>query len=65
MNLFSFQGTDGKGFEVSQQFWVFVALSVPLTILTLGSWFYISYKRRRNKTLQEEALKGQHPGIEV
>ncbi|KAG9229025.1 hypothetical protein BJ875DRAFT_388208, partial [Amylocarpus encephaloides] len=65
MNLFSFQGTDGKGFQVSQQFWIFIVLSVPLTILTVGSWFYISYKRRRNKALQEAALKDQHPGIEV
>ncbi|EPE32292.1 Magnesium transport protein CorA, transmembrane region [Glarea lozoyensis ATCC 20868] len=65
MNLFSYTGRNGDGFEISNQFWIFIALSVPLTILTVGSWSYISYKRRRNKALQNLALKEQHPGVEV
>ncbi|CZR50160.1 uncharacterized protein PAC_00032 [Phialocephala subalpina] len=36
-NLFVFQGPNGSGFTVSGQFWIYVVLTVPLTILTIGS----------------------------
>ncbi|KAF2796628.1 hypothetical protein K505DRAFT_237308, partial [Melanomma pulvis-pyrius CBS 109.77] len=44
-NLFVFQTTDGSGFQASEQFWIFVVISVPLTMLTVGSWFF--YTKRR------------------
>ncbi|KAH7403386.1 hypothetical protein BKA64DRAFT_448559 [Cadophora sp. MPI-SDFR-AT-0126] len=64
-NLFAFETTDGSGFQISRQFWIFIALSVPLTFLTVGSWFYISYKRRRNKALQERVSRNGRLEIEV
>jgi hypothetical protein len=60
MNLFVFQPPGGAGFAVSRQFWVFVLLAVPLTLLTLGSWYLFSRRRkqqkeeRRRKQQQEE-----------
>jgi len=62
MNLFAFQGPDGPGFQISRQFWIFIALAVPLTIITVGSWFYIAYKRKRNKEMKEHAKEQQRPG---
>jgi hypothetical protein len=49
MNLFTFQKSSGGGFSISQQFWLFIVLAVPLTILTIGSWYWFSYKRRPKK----------------
>jgi len=56
MNLFSFQDQTkpGSGFQISSEFWVFIALSAPLTLLTVGSWFFISYKRRVKRELWKE-----------
>jgi len=65
MNLFAFQGADGPGFQISKQFWVFIALTIPLTILTVGSWFYIAHKRKRIKVLQKRTEQQQLSGIEV
>lgn len=53
MNLFSFH--DGKGtqnFTISKQFWIFVVLAVPLTLLTLGSWFIFTRRRVLRRKLQ-------------
>ena len=53
MNLFTFATSGSNGFEVSHQFWIFVALTVPLTLLTVGSWLLMSRRRRRVR----EAIK--------
>ncbi|KAF8244930.1 hypothetical protein K440DRAFT_557560, partial [Wilcoxina mikolae CBS 423.85] len=61
MNLFNFSGTnnDGKGprFTISKQFWIYIALSVPLTCFTVGYWFLMSHrhkmKRRQDSQLQQ------------
>ncbi|KAH0559803.1 hypothetical protein GP486_003679 [Trichoglossum hirsutum] len=51
MNLFVFQKpSGGSGFAVSRQFWVFIALAVPLTILTFGSWYWFSKRNDKKKT---------------
>jgi hypothetical protein len=47
MNLFTFQTSNGSGFQISRQFWVFVVLTVPLTILTVGSWFVITNRKKK------------------
>jgi hypothetical protein len=43
MNFFSFNpnGEDGhSSFTVSRHFWVYWALSVPMTVVTLAVWFW-------------------------
>ncbi|KAI9766199.1 MAG: hypothetical protein M1839_005015 [Geoglossum umbratile] len=55
MNLFAFQGPSGGGFTVSRQFWVFIALTVPLMILTVGSWYLFTNKRKKEKERQPPA----------
>ncbi|KAK1149743.1 hypothetical protein N8T08_005297 [Aspergillus melleus] len=48
MNLFDFDGgDDGGGFTISRQFWIFVIAAVPLTLLTLASWYFITQRRLR------------------
>ena len=48
MNLFDFDGgNDGGEFTVSRQFWIFVIVAVPLTLLTLASWYLITQRRLR------------------
>ena len=43
MNFFSFDPTGDNGFPsftVSHHFWVYWALSVPMTVATLVVWFW-------------------------
>jgi hypothetical protein len=65
MNLFAFQGPNGSGFKISSQFWIFIALALPLTVLTVGSWFYIAYKRKRNKAIKKHPQQQNWSGLEV
>ncbi|KAL3455340.1 hypothetical protein BJX64DRAFT_272630 [Aspergillus heterothallicus] len=44
MNLFDF-GADGS-LEISHHFWIFVVLALPLTLLTVGSWYWLTRRRR-------------------
>ncbi|GFF98939.1 isoform 2 of receptor-interacting serine/threonine-protein kinase 4 [Aspergillus udagawae] len=50
MNLFSY-GSAGN-FQISHRFWIFVALAVPLTILTVGSWYCFSRRRQHQKDIR-------------
>ncbi|THC92711.1 hypothetical protein EYZ11_007818 [Aspergillus tanneri] len=47
MNLFEFDGGNGRGFTISGQFWIFVVIAVPLTLLTLAAWYLIIRRRSR------------------
>jgi len=60
MNLFTFQTSDGSGFQISKQFWVFFLMTVPLTLITVGSWAIMARKRKKQKLLDREkqALNG-------
>jgi hypothetical protein len=54
MNLFTFQTSDGSGFQISKQFWVFFLMTVPLTLITVGSWAIMARKRKKQKLLDRE-----------
>jgi len=56
MNFFTFQTFEGSGFQMSKQFWIYIALSIPLTLLTVGSWLVFTRKRKRIKA-EEQALR--------
>jgi len=60
MNLFTFQTSDGSGFAISEQFWVFFIVTIPLTLITVGSWAIMTRKRRKQKKKDREmqALTG-------
>ena len=58
MNLFTFQAPDGSGFAISKQFWIFVLLTVSLTLITVGSWTAMSRKRRKQKIRNEQMSTG-------
>ncbi|KAE8417534.1 hypothetical protein BDV36DRAFT_283721 [Aspergillus pseudocaelatus] len=57
MNLFDFGDSNEKGFTISKQFWIFVVAAVPLTMLTLGSWYIITKRqvKLRQKRKEERA----------
>ena len=63
MNLFTFQTSDGSGFQISKQFWVFFLITVPLTLITVGSWAIMARKRKKQKIYDREkqALDGGGP----
>ncbi|OCK91162.1 uncharacterized protein K441DRAFT_642086 [Cenococcum geophilum 1.58] len=48
-NLFVFQTIQGSGFQVSAQFWIFIVITIPLTILTVGGWCLYTNNRRNLK----------------
>ncbi|PSN61811.1 hypothetical protein BS50DRAFT_578295 [Corynespora cassiicola Philippines] len=52
MNLFEFRG-EREGIKVSSAFWLYIALTVPLTILTVGAYLYF---KRRHDRLREKRL---------
>jgi Mg2+ and Co2+ transporter CorA len=54
MNLFEFQSPDGSGFQISNQFWVYFLITIPLTFLTVGSWMVMARKRKKQKLLDQE-----------
>ncbi|RHZ45216.1 uncharacterized protein CDV56_102871 [Aspergillus thermomutatus] len=55
MNLFSF-GESGSGFSISKQFWIYVAVAVPLTVLTLSTWWVITQKQKKKKAARRDAM---------
>ena len=59
MNLFSY-GNDDSGFSISPQFWTFVAVAVPLTLFTVGSWFVMTRRKKAQKAVSTDE-KAQPP----
>jgi hypothetical protein len=59
-NLVAFSSADSSNFQVSKQFWIFIVLTIPLTIITLGSWVVMARKgrKRRMKEREEQILAG-------
>jgi hypothetical protein len=53
MNLFSF-GSDSSGFQTSNQFWIFIVLTIPLTIITVGSWVIMARQGRKQRIRERE-----------
>lgn len=46
------------GATVSPYFWVYALLTIATTIITLGSWYYMSVRNgaRKEETTDEESL---------
>ena len=65
MNLFDFNsgGNDAHEFTISKRFWIFPALTVPLTLLTLGSWYLFS--RRRYLKREQRWHRAGHDDTEL
>lgn len=48
MNLLTFQ-TSTSTVVFAKDFWIFIAIAVPLTLLTLGIWFFATRLEKKNK----------------
>jgi hypothetical protein len=56
MNLFSFDDPEGApNFTISKEFWIFVVLAVPLTLLTLASWYIFTRRRMQRRKSERES----------
>ncbi|KAL9026508.1 MAG: hypothetical protein Q9196_004834 [Gyalolechia fulgens] len=71
-NLFSYSGSGPHaGFRVSPQFWIFVVLAIPLTLVTIGCWFFYSQRAKKpsvKKSQYDEfnnRLKSSKTGLET
>jgi hypothetical protein len=55
MNFFEFQ-SDMSGLWAGQNLWVYVAASIPLTLITLGAWyiFKLKHDKKRETRMDEE-----------
>jgi hypothetical protein len=51
--------------QVAKDFWIFIAVAVPLTLLTLGVWLVATRKEKRAKLmaaeLEEKAITFEDP----
>ncbi|KAJ4395163.1 hypothetical protein N0V91_011027 [Didymella pomorum] len=57
MSFFSFQpqeGDDGGGWKVSEKFWVYFAVAIPLTCFTLAVWFWRQRLRGSQSQIKTE-----------
>lgn len=52
MNLFSFDQETSK-VRIAYDFWIYIAICVPLTLFTVGYWFFhsrtIAHKKKRRE----------------
>jgi preprotein translocase subunit YajC len=55
MNLFVFDQQTHK-IQVSLEFWIYVAAFVPLTMLTLGIWFFLSRSAKQRRERREKSM---------
>lgn len=55
MNFFEF-GSDIRALRASPNFWIYVAATIPLTMITVGAWyvFKLQHDRKRRKRHDEE-----------
>jgi hypothetical protein len=56
MNFFTFQTSDSHGFQISGQFWIFIAITLPLTFVTVGYWWWKTIRHRKQKEKQRNLL---------
>ena len=64
MNLLSFQTTTST-IVFAKDFWIFIAIAVPLTLLTLGIWFFATRleKRAKRKAMEKESNPHIYEGV--
>lgn len=55
MNFFN--QSNSSQFEISPRFWVYVAITVPLTVVTIGAWYLYKLQYDRKKNSDEEAIE--------
>lgn len=63
MNLFTFEIAASK-IKIAKDFWIFLALAIPLTLLTVGCWVFLSFKKknRRDSKMMQDAQR-QNSGL--
>ncbi|OOF94503.1 hypothetical protein ASPCADRAFT_397324 [Aspergillus carbonarius ITEM 5010] len=54
MNLFDFAS---EKLSISRQFWIFIVLAVPLTLLTLAMWYFVTQRQLRNRQKMKSKKK--------
>jgi hypothetical protein len=57
MSFFNFQpqeGDEGGGWKVSDKFWVYFAIAIPLTCFTLAVWFWRQRLRGSQSQIKTE-----------
>ncbi|KAI1655239.1 hypothetical protein F4813DRAFT_368192 [Daldinia decipiens] len=54
-----FPGDDGNTM-VSRYFWIYVLVTIAMTLLTLGVWYYVSWKEKQQKQHNADSQEGMH-----
>ena len=57
MNLFTFEFAASK-IKIAKDFWIFLALAVPLTVMTVGCWVYLSFKKKSRRAITVSQTQG-------
>ena len=53
MNFFNFEANSGT-IHISPWFWVYVAATLPLTVVTVGGWYLVKSRQEKKKRNHEE-----------
>lgn len=64
MTFFNFQNDDGTSPAVTSTLWIYFAITVPLTMLVLGVWFWWDKRREKKFTDEEKAIEKAKPNLE-
>ncbi|RYO74422.1 hypothetical protein DL764_010825 [Monosporascus ibericus] len=49
--------TSGQGAEVSQELWIYFAVTIPLTLLIVGSWWYLDRRREKQYAAEDKDVE--------
>ncbi|EMR64237.1 hypothetical protein MGN70_010665 [Eutypa lata] len=49
--------TSGEGAQVSEYLWIYFVVTIPLTLLIVGSWWFLDRRRERQYALEDEDIE--------
>jgi len=49
--------TSGEGAEVSREVWIYFAITIPLTVLIVGTWWLLDHRREKAYKLEDEEIE--------
>ena len=49
--------SSGKGAQISEYLWVYFVVTIPVTLLIVGSWWYLDRRRQKLYALEDADIE--------